>query len=287
MILQLPLRSSTRSFAFINTSLPDKRTFLLKPYEVLCDMPENSTDIQSDNALKRYERRPRVLRNCCLEDFVCQYNVVFPKKCKQQNSEQEFLPENEQNESDDEVMTSNDTSEEMSISDEEIPMADGTILKKRNQPKVLRYVRYNKDQDPENYFREQLMLFYPWRKEKEDLLGAFDNYENHYNEKIDVINVNRMKYEMDNGVTEILENNLKEVNGDNYVVAAEVQHNEEIDSNEQSSNQSTGVFHGFFNPKDMGYDYDLGLDIGITRKQISDCEYQVNSLDQNAFMSLV
>lgn len=158
---------------------------------------------------------------------------------------------------------------------------------KKNQPKVLRYIRYNKDQDPENYFREQLMLFYPWRKEKEDLLGAFDNYENHYNEKIDVINVNRMKYEMDNGVTEILENNLKEVNGDNYVVAAEVQHNEEIDSNEQSSNQSTGVFHGCFNPKDMGYDYDLGLDIGITRKQISDCEYQVNSLDQNAFMSLV
>lgn len=38
---------------------------------------------------------------------------------------------------------------------------------------------------------------------------------------------------------------------------------------------------------DMGCDYDLGLDIGITRKQISDCEYQVNSLDQNAFMSLV
>lgn len=58
-------------------------------------------------------------------------------------------------------MTSNDTSEEMSINHEEIPMADGTILKKRNQPKVLRYVRYNKDQDPENYFREQLMLFFP------------------------------------------------------------------------------------------------------------------------------
>lgn len=37
-----------------------------------------------------------------------------------------------------------------------------------------------------------------------------------------------MKYEMDNGVTEILENNLNEVNGDNYDVAAEVQLNEEI-----------------------------------------------------------
>lgn len=66
------------------------------------------------------------------------------------------------------------------------------------------------------------MLFYLWRKEKEDLFGVFDNYENYYNEKIDVINVNRMKYEMDNGVIEILENNLKEVNGDNYVVVVEV-----------------------------------------------------------------
>lgn len=66
--------------------------------------------IQFDNTLKRYERRPIVLRNCCLADFVCQYIVVFSKKCKQQNSEQEFPPENEQNKSDDEVMTSNDTS---------------------------------------------------------------------------------------------------------------------------------------------------------------------------------
>lgn len=56
--------------------------------------------------------------------------VIFSKKCKQQNSEQEFLPENEQNKSDDEVMTSNDTSEEMRISDKEIPLA---ILTKRCQ----------------------------------------------------------------------------------------------------------------------------------------------------------
>lgn len=72
----------------------------------------------------------------------------------------------------------------MSISDEEIPMADGAILTKRKQPMVLRYVRYSKNQDPENYFREQLMLFFPWRKEKGHLPGAFDNYENHYNEKM-------------------------------------------------------------------------------------------------------
>lgn len=56
LILQLSLRSCSRSFVFINTSPCETRTFLLKPYDVLSDMPENSTDIQSDNALQRYQR---------------------------------------------------------------------------------------------------------------------------------------------------------------------------------------------------------------------------------------
>lgn len=52
LILQLPLRVSTRSFAFINTNHDENRTFLLKPLDVLSELPESSTDIQSDNALK-------------------------------------------------------------------------------------------------------------------------------------------------------------------------------------------------------------------------------------------
>ena len=46
---------------------------------------------------------------------------------------------------------------------------------------MIRYVRYNKKKDPENYFREKLMLFMPWRNEAKDLLGTFDTYEAHYN----------------------------------------------------------------------------------------------------------
>ena len=48
---------------------------------------------------------------------------------------------------------------------------------------MIRYVKYNKKKDPENYFREQLMLFVPWRNEQKDLLGSFDTYmyEAHYN----------------------------------------------------------------------------------------------------------
>ena len=37
-----------------------------------------------------------------------------------------------------------------------------TKYKKRKVPRIIRYVKYNKEKDPENYFREQLMLFVPW-----------------------------------------------------------------------------------------------------------------------------
>lgn len=56
-------------------------------------------------------------------------------------------------------------------------MKDGFVLKQRKIQKILRYVRFNREQDPENYFREQLMLFFPWRNKKHDIKGKFANYE--------------------------------------------------------------------------------------------------------------
>ena len=57
---------------------------------------------------------------------------------------------------------------------------NGTKYKYRKIPRVIRYVRYNLKKDPENYYREQLMLFMPWRNEQKDLLGPFETYTAHY-----------------------------------------------------------------------------------------------------------
>lgn len=70
---------------------------------------------------------------------------------------------------------------------------------------------------------------------------------------------------------------------DTHVVAPEVQHIEEIDIHEQSENQS--IYHGCFNQKEMGHAYDLGLDLGISRKPING-ETLVNSMNLNDFISL-
>lgn len=91
-------------------------------------------------------------------------------------------------------------------------------IKKTQDSENHRYVRYNKEQDPENFFREQLMLFYPWRDESKDLIGDFQTFEEHYNVKISIINANKGKYEMDNGVTDIIENSYEEIQEANPIV---------------------------------------------------------------------
>lgn len=83
-------------------------------------------------------------------------------------------------------------------------MNDGSILRLRKTSKIIRYVRYNKEQDPENYFREQLMLFYPWRKEEIDLREMDGSYETCYKNNVEIILTNKMPFELDNGITNVI-----------------------------------------------------------------------------------
>ena len=39
-------------------------------------MPDNSTDTESDNIIKRYQRRPKKLEKLCLADFVACLTVL-------------------------------------------------------------------------------------------------------------------------------------------------------------------------------------------------------------------
>lgn len=160
LVLQMALRHSSRQVQFINTSIPDDRAFLLKPIEKLRDMPDNSDDIESDNVIKRYQRRPKKLKNLCLADFVAWYNCIKqnskPTGIKTLQKSGEFLPENDfaDNFDDD----PNDT-KDVTCSEEEYEIKGGFKLVKRTVPKVIRSVRYNKGKNSENHYREQFMPY--------------------------------------------------------------------------------------------------------------------------------
>jgi len=70
----MPLRRSSREFQFITTFNPDERTFLLKSHDKIQELPDKSTDLESNNVLKRYARRPKQLSDVCLADFIACFN---------------------------------------------------------------------------------------------------------------------------------------------------------------------------------------------------------------------
>ena len=70
LILQLSMSTKSRKCEFISTAPHSERTFLLKSRKELETMPEDSTEIEADNVIKRYTRRPEGLEDYCLADFI-------------------------------------------------------------------------------------------------------------------------------------------------------------------------------------------------------------------------
>ena len=96
----------------------------------------------------------------CLTEFAAWYDCVHHKPKPSNNEIQnDFLPECD-----------------FDLNQKEYQLKGGLTLVKRSTPKVIRSVRFNKVKDPENDFREQLMLYTPWRNELQDLLGTFKSY---------------------------------------------------------------------------------------------------------------
>ena len=70
--------------------MPEERIFLLKPKAVMDDIPAESTDVESDNVIQRYSKRPRQLSRFCLADFVSKIDIIHAKvnKIPEKHSEE-------------------------------------------------------------------------------------------------------------------------------------------------------------------------------------------------------
>ena len=152
LLLQIPMTFMTRECIFINTSPAEERTFLVKDKKSLEQMDPQSTDIQVDNIVQHYCRRPPEMESYTLADFATKVNTSSVQKhivVKQKNNV---------------ICTS----------------SEGTVYLLRKKQKILRYVNYNKDRDEENYYRERLMLFHPWRNEHINLNSQNMSFKQKY-----------------------------------------------------------------------------------------------------------
>lgn len=205
ILLQMPLRKASREFVFINTSIPDERVVLVKSCSSLEEFPKNSTAIEADNNIKRYQRRPGTMNNYCLADYVALLNVKFSKQTPKSVN---FIENEERNVElredsyeldviDDPYYNENEST--IANEDEEHFARDGSVLTKRKTPRVIYSVGFNKEHDKENYYRELIMLYLPWRNDT-NLISGYMSYEDKYKENQELIENNRQKYVNSNTV---------------------------------------------------------------------------------------
>ena len=265
LALQIPLTKGTREVVYINTCASRERVFLLKPKSVLDELPAESTNIESDNIVQRYSKRPRQLQRFCLADYVSKVDVVYPKGNK--------LPETIEYRNDDSISDENSSGE--NSEDEEVVengntasdlihiAKNGTKYKYRKVPKVIRYVRYNQTKDPENYYREQLMLFMPWRNEEKDLLGSFGTYRAHYNTMKESLEIKRNQYEHHTEELE-LARQMMEAEEAEYDGLAPNAEQENREAEEEGVKESENFV--YFNPDRVveHRHYDIGVELQST-----------------------
>ena len=172
-ILSIPLSSSSRSTVFINANRPENRISMLKSDEVLQNLEPDSKDVFVHGLIDMYINRPDEMKNVCLADFASLYNV---SKTQRNNIQ---ITEN----SDDEI--------DLKVVGLKMKNGKGWI-KKRTKKKLIRFRNFKLHQDPENYYREQMMLFLPWSNEEEDLI--YINHQEKFELHKDLIRQKRSEY---------------------------------------------------------------------------------------------
>ena len=192
---QLPLKKSSREVIFVNTSPENERVIMLKSQKLIESLPDDSTDVETMSMIQRYAERPRELEELCLADFCSWFRVVYKSRLA--------CHENEDGEE-------TQASEEKSLKEgKEYRCGNGTLLRKRKQSAVIRYVRYQHKVDPENYFREILLLFAPWRQEN-NIIGDCETYQDRFEELVNLTDIHAKMveykhnwYELDHAVQDL------------------------------------------------------------------------------------
>ncbi|XP_033741835.1 uncharacterized protein LOC117328415 [Pecten maximus] len=277
LVLQLPLTKASRDVVFINTSESSERTFLLKQKDSLEQLPPDSTDIEADNVVKRYSKRPKQLQNMCLADYVSKLDIKYPKKkhIDDEVNDDEDVPLTD---SDDEINNATENCVRMEL-------RNGIIIKQRKNRKVIRYVRYNVKTDSENHYREKLLLFFPWRNEKLDLLGGHDTYEDHYNHVKKTVDLKCSEYEHHvQELDDALQRAEDDLSEQFDKLAPQTQHSNEEDKESETTNSNKFIY---YKPQAAVHEqYDIGIDLGVPLA-VGLPEQTSTFLSNNEFLDLV
>lgn len=191
-ILSLPLKRSTRQVLYVPTELSEERVRMLKPMDIIQHLHDEDEDIYMEGMVDRYPYRPKELENICLADFISSYRLHYKK------------PKDNVQSDDIDVLGNNDPPTIV------LKLQDNKgFISKRKTNAVIRTHRYSKEHNPEKYYHSNLMLYVPYRKEKQ-LLDDDGSFHTMFNKKNKLLLSNKVRFEKHAEVVEMAYEQLEE-----------------------------------------------------------------------------
>ena len=284
-IMQIPFTYCSVEVVFIPTSPPEDRTYVLKSEEELGELPEESRDVLKSNSIAAYAKRPKKLNNMCLADYVSQLTIQYHKTKNNKDMSQNVFDDVE---NDDDLVPSDD--EDFTVNEDIFPLkTKGATYKKRRNPRVIRFVNYSRVHDPENYCREKLLLYMPWRQE-ELLKGQNESYIEAYEANENVLRNNMCKYEKFSEEVKQAEEMIDATENDESYdnIAPNTEHGEREDEMIGPVDSSE---YGFFRPPKNSDQPETSADIlynaGVAGASDTNIETMAGFMNEDIYLAMV
>ena len=139
-----------------------------------------------------YRIRPKKLETWCLADYIAKTDVDYTKR----GTSKAANYKDEENDMLDPEKLEVHKEEESYEEADGFPytLHSGHLLRLRTWNKVIQFCQYNPKKDPDNFFRECLMLYVPWRQE-DKIKEPYETYEAAFTAHQDLIMKNMNTYE--------------------------------------------------------------------------------------------
>ncbi len=276
-LLGLPISDSSRKKEYINTVPSEERVGYTKDLEELKRLKPNSKDVLRKSNIERYCMRPKKIESWTLAEYVARTEIEFPKKsnhCDKNSDSENVVDLAIEEECDQDVIEESDGD----LEGFPITMRNGIVLRLRKHNKILRFRNYRMLSDPENYYRERLMLYTAWRSET-TIKGNYNTYKESFEANIEQIQQQMQTFEPMSAVLDIaMEQYDADIHCVNTAIAPSTQHIDMQDAAEVEEEDNN-----------VSENYDIGPELGIAPVVGNDIQTDIrpNYVDDETYYGML
>lgn len=164
------------------------------------------------------------------------------------------------------------------------------VMSQRGTPAIIRYHQWSEKKQPSQYYHSQLLLYCPWRDEKNDL--CYSSYEETYNANKELIEENRKSYEYHSSEIQRAVENIEEfgIAEECWNILAPQAEQMQCEDRRTGTTEVPTISNVFDHNSSSSVNHDLGLvpyEVEFSNERMTKFEWYNHLLSLNTLQSQV